>query len=114
MRIYLSGKMSSLPDLNKPKFEKYEALLVAKGHEVINPHKINFPDTMELTWENYMKEDLKHMLNCDMVAALDDWKESKGALVEIQLARDLNIPVVNVDTFQPIRISRKEIEFEEN
>ena len=41
MRIYLSGPMTGLPDLNRPAFEAAEKRLMTQGHFVINPHRIS-------------------------------------------------------------------------
>lgn len=41
MRIYLSGPMTGLPDLNRPAFDAATARLTAQGHFVINPHRIS-------------------------------------------------------------------------
>ena len=40
MRIYISGKMTGHPDLNRPAFDAAEKRLTAQGHFVINPHRI--------------------------------------------------------------------------
>jgi hypothetical protein len=36
-RLYLSGPMSNLPDLNFPAFHSMAARLRAAGHQVVNP-----------------------------------------------------------------------------
>ena len=41
MRIYLSGPMTSMPDLNRTAFDAAEKRLTAQGHFVINPHRIS-------------------------------------------------------------------------
>ena len=43
MRIYISGKMTGLPDLNRTAFDAAEKRLTAQGHFVINPHRISEP-----------------------------------------------------------------------
>jgi nucleoside 2-deoxyribosyltransferase len=100
-KIYLSGKMSGLPDFNRPKFDKFEALLIAQGHTVVVPHKCS-PFHPNKAWEDYMKEDIKYMLECDMVAVLDDYIDSAGAMIEVLLARNLKMKVVDADTFKSI------------
>lgn len=40
MRIYLSGPMTGLSDLNRPAFDAAEKRLTAEGHFVINPHRL--------------------------------------------------------------------------
>ena len=41
MRVYISGKMTGRPDLNRPAFDAAEKRLTAQGHFVINPHRIS-------------------------------------------------------------------------
>ena len=41
MRIYISGKMTGCPVLNRPSFDAAEKRLTAQGHFVINPHRIS-------------------------------------------------------------------------
>ena len=43
MRIYISGRMTGHPDLNRPAFEAAERRLTAGGLFVINPHRIGAP-----------------------------------------------------------------------
>lgn len=110
MKIYISGKITGVPDDNKPKFAAAEAALIAQGHEVINPHKVLAFDPI-YTWENYMIADIKALVDCDKVVVLDDWQDSRGALVEVELALHLGIPVRTFDTDAAILIESKQIEF---
>lgn len=48
------------------------------------------------TWQEYMKNDLSVLMTCDEVHFLPDWKESKGAKIEHQLAIDLGIKIVYI------------------
>lgn len=41
MRVYISGPMTNIPDLNRPAFDAAEKRLTAQGHFVINPHHIS-------------------------------------------------------------------------
>lgn len=46
------------------------------------------------TWQDYMKNDLAVLLTCDEIHMLPDWKDSRGAKIEHQLALDLGIKIV--------------------
>lgn len=92
-KIYISGKITGL------KFEeafylfyKAEKLLQSQGYSVVNPMKL--PHEHDLSWESYMKEDLKAMLDCDSIYLLPNYKDSRGAMIEYQLALDLNLMVL--------------------
>lgn len=101
MVVYLSGKISGLPDLNSPKFQKAEDRWKGWGCEVINPLKL-LPQDPIRKWEEYMRNDIKYLVEADKVAVLDDWQQSRGAVIEVRLAFDLNIPVVDAHSALPI------------
>lgn len=94
MNIYLSGPISGRENRNLKTFLIEAQRLKMLGFNVRIPHLIfQGRNTGAYTWEQYMKECIPAMLKCDMVATLPDWHESKGACIEVDLARKLNIPV---------------------
>ncbi len=100
--IYISGKMSGLEDLNKPKFSEAQMRLVKLGYVVINPHNVKLRKGQKSTWQNHMINDIIALLKyCDKVAVLDDWADSKGAQIEIFLAQQFGIEVIDADTLKP-------------
>lgn len=93
-KVYVSGKISGL-NLNEAKLKFFDATveLCGNNHIPVNPFDI-LPDCKgEPTWEDYMRADLKEMLDCDAVYALPCWKDSKGARIEVNLALSVGIPV---------------------
>jgi nicotinic acid mononucleotide adenylyltransferase len=84
MKIYISGPMTGLPELNKPAFLAAEAALKDKGYEVLNPVKNGLPDTAP--WEDHMRADIIMLMGADGVALLDGWGKSRGALKEVAAA----------------------------
>lgn len=96
MKLYISGPMTGLPDLNKPAFHAEAARLRAMGFEIENPADVDLgPDA---TWLDYMRGDLNLLLNCDGVVLLPDWVKSRGASVEHGLARSLGLQVFSART----------------
>lgn len=73
-------------------FNNAELSLANDGFDVINPMKIEH--NHDLSWVNYMREDLKAMLNCTHIYMLKDWHLSKGANIEYNLAKDLGLTVL--------------------
>jgi hypothetical protein len=120
MKIYLSGKISGLHDLNKPKFRRYTEVFQVHGWEVFNPHSIPpppFKASEKDEWHYYMRECIKALMDCDIVAVLDDWQQSRGAMIEVQIALDLGMQVVSAyalmfDQFVNITCVSKEVEFQ--
>lgn len=93
-RIYISGPMTGLPELNFPAFNAAAAALRAKGLEVVNPAEIN-PEG-EKTWEQCMRADIKALCDCDTLAMLPGWENSKGAHLEVHLAHRLGMKVMPI------------------
>lgn len=96
--IYLSGPMTGLPDKNFPAFMRAATKLRAKKHRVVNPAELNIGDPKS-TWEECLRRDIKEMMKCRAVALLPGWKKSKGALLEVYIAKQLKWPVKSVNKF---------------
>ena len=92
-RIYLSGKITGLHIEGADNhFNKAEEKLNQCGYEVINPMNINHDH--DKSWENYMRVDLKALLDCDFIYMLKNWHLSKGANIEYNLAKDLGLTII--------------------
>ena len=96
-KIYLSGPMTGLPNLNFPAFNAEAARLRGLGFEVINPAELN--EGVE-DWEECLRQDLIALLNCDTVAILPGWQESKGAHLEMHVAHRVGIRIVEAASIQ--------------
>lgn len=91
-RIYVAGPMTGLPELNFPAFHAAAAELRAQGHHVENPAEIN-PDHA-VPWVECMERDLPRLMTCDAVFALPGWEASKGARIEVCVARSLGLEIL--------------------
>lgn len=96
MKVYLSGPMTGFPDLNYPKFHKWESVLREKGYDVYNP-AVNPKNE---TYANCMKLCLPEVLKCDVVAVMDGWTRSRGSRIEVAIAVSADIPIVRVETME--------------
>ena len=97
MKVYLSGPIS---DICKHKaatnFSTAAKLVEELGHEPISPLVIPYPPTSyseHESWLYYMKNSVKMMMDCDAMLCLENWSESKGAVLERKLFFDLGLPV---------------------
>lgn len=95
MKIYISGPMSGVEDLNFPAFHAAAERLRAVGYEVISPAEITVDQ--DASWEQCLRADIKQLVDCDAVATLPWWQSSRGALLEIDIAMRLSMPVRAVD-----------------
>jgi len=92
MTIYISGKITGLPENEvKQKFESAYQKLKGTGI-IISP--IHLKHNEAKTWEGYMKTCIKQLMECDTIYMLKDWKDSKGAITEYELAKLLKIKVL--------------------
>lgn len=95
--VYISGKIT---DESKEKESKNidlfffeEAKLIYQGYEVINPAAVVIH---EGTWEDYLAYDLHLIMTFrPTIWLLPNWKESRGARLEVAFAEKLGLQVVN-------------------
>mgnify|MGYP001385001928 CR=1 FL=1 len=100
-RIYLAGPMTGLPDFNFPAFHAAAARLREAGWDVVNPAE-NFGGRTDLPRETYLRADVILVAQCEAIAMLPDWQESRGAKLEYLLARELSMPAYDAETLQPL------------
>lgn len=93
--VFISGPMTGLPDNNYSEFFRVEKLLRDVGYSVVNPASIGVHDGWE--WRDYMTQSLMMLLtrDVDAVVTLDGWERSKGASLEVYVARALGMDVVS-------------------
>ena len=66
-------------------FEEAEKKIVEFGYKPINPMK-EVPKQLDFEWIDYIKFDIKILMDCDLIYMLPNWKDSKGAKIEHDLA----------------------------
>jgi DNA-binding transcriptional regulator YdaS (Cro superfamily) len=97
--VYISGPMTGKPDLNFPSFNAEAARLRNLGLRVVNPAEIQLPP--ETSWAGFLRYDIIAMLShCDTVVVLPGWNRSKGAQLEVYLARQLEMRVVKAGSLR--------------
>jgi hypothetical protein len=109
MVYYLSGPMTGIPDHNFPAFHEAAAKLRAQGLAVVSPAELDLADPKPTVgetypWDYYLRRDLRELTRCDAVAVLPGWTRSKGAQLEVHVAKELGMPIVDVLTMQPVRV----------
>lgn len=96
-RLYLSGPMTGLPELNFPAFHAAAAALRARGWDVVNPAELN-PDGA-MPWHMCMRADIKALCDCDFIVLLPGWERSQGAALELHIAQRLQLEVFTLAGF---------------
>lgn len=97
MIVYLSGPMTGYEELNFPEFHRAAEGLREKGYKVISPAEIAQTAT---TWEACMRQDIKHLMDAHAVAVLPNWEKSKGARIEVNLAKSLGMQIIDAYTLE--------------
>lgn len=94
--IYVSGPMTGIKDNNVPAFARAAKALRKAGYKVVNPGEYEGPAN-KLTWEECLWRDLILIgQKCFAVATLPGWEKSRGAKLEIHVAKALSMPVHTV------------------
>lgn len=88
MKVYISGPMTGIPDLNRKAFDEAEKKLTLAKCYVANPHKIDAPHD---TYESHMAADIRELTYCDAIYLLPGWTESRGAMAEYAVAQVLGL-----------------------
>lgn len=98
MKIYISGQITGIPiEESTANFDRLEKRLTDAGHEVLNPMKLTH--NHEKTWLKYMQEDIYHLMDCEFLVFMENSVYSKGAGIEICIARMFEIPVCTEKQF---------------
>lgn len=97
LRVYICGPISGIENGNKKAFDLMEAQLWTRGFHPINPHvtcahiKREFYQSDKAHWQACMRADIRELMTADAIVLLPGWQNSKGAHVEITLAKELGI-----------------------
>ena len=96
--IYISGKITGTDDYEN-RFAIAEKKLKSDGYEVLNPVRTGkwlerylAPEVP--TWIQYMKYAITSMMKADCIYMLKGYRESKGARLELFLAKILKYEII--------------------
>lgn len=93
-KIYIAGKISGIEEQAEKTFSFVEKQLVLEGFDVVNPMKL--PHNHNKSWESYMKECIAALVYCDIIYPIKGFEDSRGACIELQLAKDLGLKVLQI------------------
>lgn len=100
IKVYISGRITGNPHYMQD-FAHAEQVLdfsTINGQifEIVNPTKI-VPFDQNKSWRDYMREDIKALVDCDAIYMLSGWWRSKGARLERRIAINLGLEVIYED-----------------
>lgn len=110
-KYYLAGQMTNLPQFNYPEFFRIANRLREEGYQIISPAELDSPETVEAamaspdgtlgsgvvngeTWGDFLARDVKIVADqVDGIIAMHNWHKSRGARLEVFVARLAKKPV---------------------
>jgi hypothetical protein len=110
MKIYIAGPMSGIPQFNIPAFDEAAERLREAGYDAVSPAELDDPETRAAalasedgemkgalngeTWGDFLARDVKLVADeIDAIALLPGWEGSRGAQLELHVARLCNLPI---------------------
>lgn len=97
--VYVSGPMTGMKDNNVHAFNAAAKKLRKRGYLVVNPAELDGVEAC-MTWEACLRRDLRFLVqSCDKIALLPGWKKSRGANLEVDVAKRLGFEIHSVTYF---------------
>jgi hypothetical protein len=92
-KCYIAGPISGI------KKEIYQARFLRAKEEVtklgfIPVLPIELPHSEAVQWSDYMRTDIKHLMDCEIIYMINEWFGSKGARIEHELAKQLGLKII--------------------
>ena len=102
--VYLAGPMTGYPEFNFPAFKTAARDIDEMGVSAVYCTAFGIPPAPEEArpWSDYLRDALRLMLSCNAVVVLPGWRESKGARLEVHVALELGMPVVEYPDLRPV------------
>lgn len=93
-RVYISGAITGL-DIQEREgvFEEVEGWIKTFGLDCFNPFKNGYSQDSSVTREQHIKIDLVNLLECDTILFLPGWENSRGCLLEMNIAEQIGMPI---------------------
>ncbi len=92
-KIYIAGKVTGEPISEcTMKFGAAQVDLERLGHTAVNPLAV--VGDWKCPWDLAMRKCIRALMDCEMIFMLEDYKNSKGAMVEYELATMLGMEII--------------------
>jgi hypothetical protein len=92
-RVYISGPITGRPDGNIEAFCDAALDILTAGNYPVNPHDVGYLLSPGSSWLDYMRVDIKALVDCDEIYMLRGWWRSRGARLEWVIAQGLGMKV---------------------
>jgi hypothetical protein len=94
--------MTGIAEYNAPEFAKYAEKYRAQGLKILSPPELDKGDISK-PYEYYIRRDVRVLLHDDVdrIYLLKGWQKSRGAQLEVHLARMFKIPIYDAESGEP-------------
>lgn len=100
MKVYVSGPITGLPlDVAEERFRSACSHVEFFGHESVCPWDNGVP--VEASWQEHLGADIAMLLGCDAIYLMDGFHTSKGAQLELVVAKHQCMKVFVSDSIPP-------------
>ncbi|WP_256588086.1 DUF4406 domain-containing protein [Pseudomonas sp. LG1D9] len=103
MRVYIAGPMTGIADYNFPAFNAMADKMRAAGWHVENPADHGLVPGAQ--WADYLRYDIGCLASCEAIMLLPGWTASRGARLEVSIAKELGVVFMFADGAEPERLS---------
>lgn len=84
--------MTGIDQFNFPAFDKARDICLACGYEVVSPADLE-RNRSPRSYEENLRDDFRHLLECDQILMLEGWKTSYGATMEFVIAKAIGLKI---------------------
>lgn len=95
MKVYIAGPMTGYVQYNYPAFHAAAKELRGLGFDVSNPAE-HFDGDLTLPYATYLKAAIQALIECQAIFLLEGWERSRGANLELGIARALGLKRVTL------------------
>jgi hypothetical protein len=105
MQLYIAGPMTGIENFNYQAFFDAEEELTKLGYRALNPARhdgenfeeamkhVGTPEIPSHPWEYYIRRDIPIVAQADGLLLLPGWEASRGARLEVSIAKALSMPL---------------------
>jgi hypothetical protein len=90
--------MTGYDQFNFPAFDKARDICLACGYEVVSPADLE-RNRSPRSYEENLRDDFRHLLECDQILMLKGWKTSFGAAMEFAIAKAIGLQIYHEENF---------------
>lgn len=93
---YIAGPITGhKKEIYQERFKQAKGEVTLLGYTPVVP--IELPHQNAQEWSDYMRTDIKALMDCQSIYMLREWFSSKGARIEHELAKQIGLKIIYQD-----------------